>query len=87
MRFFVIYSDCIKNIKEDDRGNCREERTFEKVINNIKIVRSKYPNLEISLNYAFINCENIYEKVTDLIEFAKENKLNVYHTRWKCKSM
>lgn len=54
-----------------------KEDTFEKVINSIKVVRSKYPNLEINLNYAFINCEKIYEKVADLIEFAKGNKLNI----------
>lgn len=51
--------------------------TFEKVMNNIKLVRKNYPKLEINLNYAFIKCENMYEKVSNLIEFAKENKLNI----------
>lgn len=51
--------------------------TFAKVVQNIKLAKKQYPNLEINLNFAFINGNNIYKKVQKLIEFTKENEVNI----------
>lgn len=71
------------NISLHSLNKCEYEKivnkkdSFEKIMKNIKLVRREYPNLEINLNCAFIKCEKMYEKVLNVIEFARENSLNV----------
>ena len=50
---------------------------FNNVINNIKMIRDIYPDIEININYALINSADVYEKADAIINFAKENNINV----------
>ena len=50
---------------------------YDDVIKNIKTFRKMYPSVEINLNYALIKCPEINEKIVSILEFAKENKVNV----------
>lgn len=50
---------------------------FDRVIENIKKIRMMYPDLTININYALINSNDVYEKISKIIDFANVNNINV----------
>ena len=54
-----------------------KKECLDKVINNIIMIRKKYPNVEINLNYALINDKELFKNIDDILMFAKENNVNI----------
>ncbi len=54
-----------------------KKNVFETVINNIITVRKEYPNIEINLNYALANNEELIKNISAMILFAKKYNVNV----------
>lgn len=65
--------------KNEYESIVRTNGTYEKVINNIKKIREKYPNLEINLNYAVTKSGEIKmkSKIKAIIDFAKRINVNI----------